>query len=62
MIRDSGVDAGSRSLESMQALLGLEAEIARQALAIAYNNSYLVASLVLASMIPLILLYRKPKG
>ena len=50
------------SQESLQALLGLEQEITRQALAVAYNNSYLVASMVLLSMIPLILLYRKPRS
>ena len=46
---------------SLEALSGLDNEITRQALAIAYNNSYLVASLVLAGMIPLLFLYRKPK-
>ena len=60
VIRESPIDADNRSLESLQALLSLENEIARQALAVAYNNSYLVASIVLASMIPLILLYRRP--
>ena len=62
VIRDSPIDVGRPDLETLQTLVGLDGEIARQALAIAYNNSYLVASIVLASMIPLIVLYRKPKA
>ena len=49
-----------RSHESLQALLGLDNEITRQALAIAFNNSYLVAACLLLAMIPMIFLYRKP--
>jgi DHA2 family multidrug resistance protein len=56
LIAGDGWDRGS-----LEALSGLDNEITRQALAIAYNNSYLVASLVLAGMIPLLFLYRKPK-
>lgn len=57
VIRDDLLD-GDR-WGSLQLLTGIESEISRQALAIAYNNSYLVAALVLLGMIPLIFLYRK---
>jgi len=62
IIRDQLVDGDQWNRGSRQALMGIDNEITRQALAIAYNNSYLVASLVLAAMIPLIFLYRRPKG
>ena len=62
VIRDQLVDGDQWNRGSLQALMGIDDEIMRQALAIAYNNSYLVASLVLAAMIPLIFLYRRPKG
>ena len=60
-IRSRLVADDSWDQRSLEALSALDNEITRQALAIAYNNTYLVASLVLAAMIPLLLLYRKPK-
>jgi len=60
-IRGSVMDGGIWSQRSLENLLSLDNEITRQALAVAYNNSYFVASLVLAAMIPLLLLYRRPK-
>ncbi len=60
-IRSQLVTGDNWDHRSLEALSGLDNEITRQALAIAYNNSYLVASLVLAGMIPLLFLYRKPK-
>ena len=62
VIRERLGDGQLWSRDSLQTLLGIDNEIARQALAIAYNNSYLVASAVLAAMIPLIFLYRKPRA
>jgi DHA2 family multidrug resistance protein len=61
-IRSRLIAGDSWDRHSLEALSGLDDEITRQALAIAYNNSYLVAALVLATMIPLIFLYRKPKA
>ena len=61
VIRGSVMDGEIWSQQSLENLLSLDNEITRQALAIAYNNSYFVASLVLAAMIPLLLLYRRPK-
>lgn len=61
VIRDSLVDGDQWRRESLQALMGLDNEITRQALAIAYNNSYLVSALVLVAMMPLVFLYRKPR-
>ena len=61
VIRDNLIDGENWDRGSLQSLLGIEHEITRQALAIAYNNSYLVASMVLACMIPLVFLYRKPR-
>jgi hypothetical protein len=61
VIRDNLIDSEKWDRGSLQSLLGIEHEITRQALAIAYNNSYLVASMVLAGMIPLVFLYRKPR-
>jgi DHA2 family multidrug resistance protein len=58
-IRGSVMEGGNWGPRSLENLMILENEINRQALAIAYNNSYFVAALVLAAMIPLILLYRK---
>ena len=60
VIRDRLMDGDHWSQESLQWLSGIDHEITRQALAVAYNNSYLVASIILACMIPLIFLYRKP--
>ena len=60
-IRSRLVTGDNWDHRSLEALSGLDNEITRQALAIAYNNSYLVAALVLAGMIPLLFLYRKPK-
>ena len=59
-IRNHLADGDPWSRDSLSALLEIDQEITRQALAIAYNNSYLVSSLVLAMMIPLVFLYRKP--
>ena len=61
VIRDNLIDGENWDRGSLQSLLGIEHEVTRQALAIAYNNSYLVASMVLAGMIPLVFLYRKPR-
>jgi len=58
-IRRSVMEGGNWGPQPLANLMSLENEINRQALAIAYNNSYFVAALVLAVMIPLILLYRK---
>jgi DHA2 family multidrug resistance protein len=58
-IRSSVMEGGNWGRRSLENLMSLENEINRQALAVAYNNSYFVAALVLAAMIPLILLYRK---
>ena len=60
VIRERLVDGDHWDQGSLQALMGIDSEITRQALAIAYNNSYLVAAMVLAAMIPLIFLYRRP--
>jgi DHA2 family multidrug resistance protein len=60
VIRERLISGDRWDLESLQALIGIDSEISRQALAIAYNNSYLVAAIVLVAMIPLIFLYRKP--
>jgi DHA2 family multidrug resistance protein len=62
VIRGSLVDGDQWNQGSLQALMSIDNEITRQALAIAYNNSYLVSSLVLVAMIPLIFLYRKPNS
>jgi len=62
VIRDRLMDGAHWDHGSLQALMGIDNEITRQALAIAYNNSYLVAAMVLAAMIPLIFLYRKPRA
>lgn len=59
-IRERGLDSANLDAETLRYLFELDAEIMRQALAVAYNNSYLVAGLVLLGMIPLVLLYRKP--
>ncbi|MFT5221267.1 MAG: DHA2 family multidrug resistance protein [Gammaproteobacteria bacterium] len=60
-IRGRLIAGDSWDRHSLEALSGLDNEITRQALAIAYNNSYLVAAYVIAAMIPLIILYRKPE-
>jgi DHA2 family multidrug resistance protein len=60
VIRERLSSGDGRDRDSLQALMGIDSEISRQALAIAYNNSYLVAAMVLVAMIPLIFLYRKP--
>jgi len=60
VIRDGLLHGERWDRGALQALIGIDSEISRQALAIAFNNSYLVAALVLAAMIPLIFLYRKP--
>jgi DHA2 family multidrug resistance protein len=62
VIRDRLMDGAHWDHGSLQALMGIDNEITRQALAIAYNNSYLVAAMVLAAMVPLIFLYRKPRA
>jgi DHA2 family multidrug resistance protein len=61
-VRSRLITGDSRDRGSLEALSTLDNEITRQALAIAYNNSYLVSALVLAAMIPLLLLYRKPQS
>jgi len=58
-IRDNILDGSNWGPRQLANLMSLENEINRQALAVAYNNSYFVAALVLAAMIPLLLLYRK---
>jgi DHA2 family multidrug resistance protein len=60
-IRGSVMEGGNWSRQSLENLLSLDNEITRQASAVAYNNCYFVAALVLAAMIPLILLYRVPR-
>ncbi|MCP4874483.1 MAG: DHA2 family efflux MFS transporter permease subunit [Gammaproteobacteria bacterium] len=61
-IRGSIMEGGDWSRRTLENLFNLDHEISRQALAIAYNNSYFVASMVLVAMIPLVLLYRKHKN
>ena len=46
------------SIAEASGLAALEYEVTRQATMIAYNNSFLVISLALVALIPLILLFR----
>jgi DHA2 family multidrug resistance protein len=50
------------SLSEPSGLATIEEEVSRQATMIAYNNSFLVIGLVLASLIPFILLFRYRRG
>ena len=46
----------------LRGLAVLTDEISRQATMIAYNNSFLLTAVLIASLVPLILLFRVPRG
>jgi DHA2 family multidrug resistance protein len=50
------------SIEESSGLAALDLEITRQATMIAYNNSFIAISLLIASLIPFILLFRHPRA
>jgi hypothetical protein len=62
VIRERPLHGDHRERSPLQALIGIDHEFTRQALAIACNNSYLVAAMVLAALTPQTFLYREPRS
>lgn len=56
-----GLSAGGWDISTLSGLTVIDNEITRQALAVAYNNSYFVVAVTLAIMIPCVFLYKNPK-
>ncbi len=55
-----GQDATVWSTTSFEGLASMELEVVRQAAMIAFNNSYMIIGLVLASLIPFIVFFKYP--
>ena len=53
--------SGAWPLDEAGGLASIQAELVRQATMIAYNNSFLVISIMIAAMLPFIIFFRKPR-
>ncbi len=53
---------GGWDIENTEGLIALSDEVARQAAAVAFNNCYLIVSIILFGLIPFVLLFRKHRS
>jgi MFS transporter, DHA2 family, multidrug resistance protein len=62
-LRGSGTSSGAGwDVANVEGLIAIGDEVARQAAAVAFNNSYLVVSVILFGMIPFVLLFRRRRS
>ena len=58
-LQSSNAINGGWDISGVEGLAAIDNEITRQAAAVAFNNSYMVLSVVLLSIIPILLFFRK---